>query len=131
MVSLELPHQNTFFFFILEFIQKYCNCSVIERKKKKIFKVLHFLYAAHFVISINCCSELAHVQNRITKINNVFYFLRNLNVGSSSDIRIVLFISKISFIRRVIRCTITYGFVALWLHGSVTCGSVTYGFVAL
>ena len=33
MVSLELPHQNTFFF-ILEFIQKYCNCSVIEIKNK-------------------------------------------------------------------------------------------------
>ena len=34
MVSLELPHQNTFFF-ILEFIQKYCNYSVINKIKKK------------------------------------------------------------------------------------------------
>ena len=34
MVSLELPHQNTFFF-ILEFIQKYCNCSVINKIKIK------------------------------------------------------------------------------------------------
>ena len=42
-----LASQNTFFFFILEFIQKYCNCSVIEKKKQQPNPIIVYSVASY------------------------------------------------------------------------------------